>query len=499
MKRLLKMYAMFAVVCMVFALGACSHSSSGGSDSDESDAGNGGNGTGSLAESLAGTSWTSSSKTLDFSTDGTVIYFNGSDYSKGEYYDYTGDTQGEGVAVFLKQWSSDDKSYSDSNNWWGFFVILKSDGTLYAQEFSWVDSGYALDGYNQDTYTKSQSNPSSDTGGDEGSTKLSYSFVGTVPEVAAYISGLTSDGIYSVKVVDSITESCGELKEALMTKDTNFTGYPITLDLSESVLKIDEKAFEKCRALVSCTLPSKADSIGDYAFNGCSYMTSVTISESVKSIGTGAFNGCTYLETAPLPSSLVSIGESAFNACMTLQEVSIPSSVTTVGDSAFKGCTELKSVSVPASLKSISDYMFSGCTALEEVEIASGVEEIGEYAFQRCNVLSKITIPQSVNTIGMYAFTRCIALSSIDIPSVSIGMSAFSKCTSLEDVKILSPVEIIAMYAFEDCSALSSATFKVKSGWKAGDTEITESDLNNTETAAEYLRSTYKSKEWTRS
>ena len=56
---------------------------------------------------------------------------------------------------------------------------------------------------------------------------------------------------------------------------------------------------------------------------------------------------------------------------------------------------------------------------------------------------------------------------------------------------------MLGTFAFEYC-ALSSVTFKNTDGWKAGDTSLLTSDLENKSTAANYLKSTYTDYSWAR-
>ena len=112
----------------------------------------------------------------------------------------------------------------------------------------------------------------------------------------------------------------------------------------------------------------------------------------------------------------------------------------------------------------------------EEYTITSiGSSESG---FGYCTELTSITIPSSVTIISTLAFQWCTSLTSITIPS---------SVTSIESC------------AFEDCSSLTSAIFENTTGWKAGDTVLSSSELANTSTAATHLTTTYVNNDWTRS
>ena len=79
-----------------------------------------------------------------------------------------------------------------------------------------------------------------------------------------------------------------------------------------------------------------------------------------------------------------------------------------------------------------------------------------------------------------------------------IGDGAFSGCVSLESITIPSGVTKIGASAFLNCTSLTSATFGVTDGWYAtyyssesSGTNISKSDLENPEAAANALRATY--------
>ena len=68
------------------------------------------------------------------------------------------------------------------------------------------------------------------------------------------------------------------------------------ITLSNSILKIGERAFLGCISLSSITIPDNVTNIGAYAFYNCTALTSITIGASVSEIGNYAFNGCSSLK-----------------------------------------------------------------------------------------------------------------------------------------------------------------------------------------------------------
>ena len=319
-----------------------------------------------------------------------------------------------------------------------------------------------------------------------------------------------------------------------------------SITIPDGVKSIGQSTFKGCSSLAAVTIPNSITSIDRYAFSGCSSLTSITIPDSVTYIGASAFEGCSGLENITLPfvgtaknvpedepykarlgyifaasdssendyysysyvpKSLktvtitggTSIVNLAFYNCSGLTSITIPDSVTSIGDSAFAGCSGLTSIIIPDSVTSIGGSAFSGCSDLTSITIPNSVTSIGFSAFANCSSLTSITIPDSITYINVAAFSNCSNLATITIPDsvTSIGGSAFSNCSNLDNITIPNSVTIIGSKAFKDCSKLTSVTFENHNGWKAGSTSLSE--LDNTSTAATYLKNTYLSSAWTRS
>ena len=198
----------------------------------------------------------------------------------------------------------------------------------------------------------------------------------------------------------------------------------------------------------SVEIPNSVTKIEDYAFYGCIGLTSIEISNSVTEIGNYAFYDCTGLTTIEIPNNVTTIGEHVFDGCTGLMSIDvdkdnpayasvdgilynknittlircpegkalieIPNSVTSIGYEAFYGCTGLTSIEIPNSVIEIGNYAFFGCTGLTLIEIPDSVIKIGDRAFQSCSSLKSITIPNSVTSIGFSVFEDCTELISIE-------------------------------------------------------------------------------------
>ncbi|MBW8334722.1 MAG: leucine-rich repeat protein [Prolixibacteraceae bacterium] len=142
-------------------------------------------------------------------------------------------------------------------------------------------------------------------------------------------------------------------------------------------------------------------------------LISVSVPSSVNTIGEGAFSGCSGLTSVTIPSSVTTIGQSAFSQCSGLVFVRVPSSVKTIKSGAFEGCSGLTAITIPSFITSIEYATFWDCAGLNSVAIPASVTSIGSHAFFRCSRLNSITLPSSVNSIGENAFDGCTGLNSI--------------------------------------------------------------------------------------
>ena len=205
----------------------------------------------------------------------------------------------------------------------------------------------------------------------------------------------------------------------------------------------------------------------------------------VTGIASYAFENCSSIKSVTIPSSVTHIGLFAFSGCSNLTSITIPSSVTEIGYSAFENCSSLTSITIPSSVTSIGSYAFCGCSSLTSVIIPEGVTSIESGTFRDCSSLTSITIPEGVTSIDLWAFLHCSNLTRITIPS---------------------SVNFVSDEAFLGCNSLMSATFENTSGWwytssitATSGTVISAADLEDTSTAARYLRSTYCGCYWNRS
>ena len=166
-------------------------------------------------------------------------------------------------------------------------------------------------------------------------------------------------------------------------------------------------------------------SIGNSAFNRCRNLISVTIPNSVVSIGSGAFSRSGVVSMT-IPSGVTTIGSLAFNNCNSLEVISISNTVTEIREQAFHRCQNLSNIHVDLdnlNYSSVDGILFNkNQTKLIKYPDAKQ----GEY-----------TIPNSVTEIDIFAFAMCIDLTAVHIPETvdTIRNQAFFECTNLTSIR----------------------------------------------------------------
>ena len=249
-----------------------------------------------------------------------------------------------------------------------------------------------------------------------------------------------------------------------------------TININDTITKINESVFEGCKNLKNLTLPNTLTTIYDKAFYGCSNITNtITIPTNLESIGESAFDGCTNLKLDGDNNTInvTSIGASAFRGCENLTTINI-NSITTINDSVFDGCTNLETVvklnvqTTPA-LEKIGNYAFRNCKSLTYL-YSSYVTSIGESAFEGCNMFKgniknkneeySLKINKSLNTMGENCFKNT-SIEKLELNTTileTIPTSAFEGCSKLTTVTITtdSKLTTIGENAFKDCTTLSN-------------------------------------------
>jgi len=159
--------------------------------------------------------------------------------------------------------------------------------------------------------------------------------------IPVYAQQYNDEKDFQVVIVDGrkgieITKYIGSKKEVSIPP--SIQNKPVTV--------IGKEAFQFNRNITKVIIPDSVISIEDRAFDNCTSLTGITIPNSVTSIGVRTFGNCINLTSVNIPNSIKNIGIHAFNGCISLSSVTIGNNVTSIGNNAFSGCTSLKSSSL---------------------------------------------------------------------------------------------------------------------------------------------------------
>lgn len=257
------------------------------------------------------------------------------------------------------------------------------------------------------------------------------------------------------------------------------------VNLPDSVTEIGDGAFMDCYNLEHVklsdnlkTIPNNLFAISNgellqkkrwsdgedfqYQYEG---LVSVTLPSKLETIGEGAFKNCYNfnLVNGELPGSLTKISDSAFENCRSLTKVQFPSKLVSIGNNAFKQCCDFSYVldSNGNLVKDQENIKSDEGLKTVSFDIATALEEIGEGAFYGTPVTS-ITLPEKVKILNAYLFQKCSYLTSVICSDNTNAIKAkvFSGCSSLASVHIPATTTVSKNVFYEGVNR--DVTFTIK-------------------------------------
>ena len=295
--------------------------------------------------------------------------------------------------------------------------------------------------------------------------------------------------IFSVEIPDSVLEindyafeGCIKLRETIW---------------SNNIKRIGNYAFYKtaCRNFrinnVTRVIPENVEEIGDYAFayNNDNYIvlgnthsiwfshgvlpydttnenadTTLIIGDRVRKIGNNAFENQN-IKKLKIPSTVESVGNEAFknNTYLTSVIIEDRASEMQMGEEVFEGCTSLTSATIESQRTTIPNRTFKNCKNLQAVNVATNnVSKLGDEAFSGCKGLATDdynSIVEKVTEIGNNAFANTNLTGQVEVKSVvtSLGEGVF-KNSKIESALIHENITKLPAYLFENCKNLTSVT-----------------------------------------
>ncbi len=272
-----------------------------------------------------------------------------------------------------------------------------------------------------------------------------------------------------------------------------YTGSETDIVVPDDVDKIHRQVFAGNGQINSITIPKSVTEIGYSAFYNCNSLTGVYISDIAAWCKMQFKNNTSnplfyahnlYLNNQlvtdlVLPSGINSISRYAFYDCDSLTNITIPDGVNYFGANAFWGCSNLRAVY-------ISDIAWWLDNTFERAYIDSYSYTFGYYS-------NPLSVAGSLY-VNNYLITELYL--PYDVTSIPAG--AFYR-SNITEIVIPNSVSYIGVYAFRGCSSLTDVRFEKTNWWTVNSTTLSSSALEDSKTAAEYLKSTYYLYSWTRS
>lgn len=173
--------------------------------------------------------------------------------------------------------------------------------------------------------------------------------------------------------------------------------------LPRTLVEIPQKAFFNC-PLTTINLPDTVEKIDNYAFKGTSLSGSLYLPKSLKTIGVGAFDSLKLTGTLTIPDSVTTISNEAFYSNkFTKLVIGQNSSLTTIGNNAFRNNQISNAIALPKSLTTIGYNAFRA-NSIPKLALNYGLKSIGYEAFESNKITGTINIPVTVEKIDAQAF-----------------------------------------------------------------------------------------------
>ena len=195
----------------------------------------------------------------------------------------------------------------------------------------------------------------------------------------------------------------------LYRKSGTLVRCPSALEISEVVVPqvnfISGYAFSGNPHIEKVVFSNGLKEIRRAAFRDCVNLKSVDIPDTVTRIEENVFFNCEALQSIELPSGLITLGENAFYRCYALKEIDLPSNITELSEGLFLNCKALTRIGNLEQVTKIGEYALSGCRSLEmeRLELLL-VAEVGRHAFVHTNGIKSIVFSENVILQGEGVF-----------------------------------------------------------------------------------------------
>lgn len=258
----------------------------------------------------------------------------------------------------------------------------------------------------------------------------------------------------SVKAAGEYSFANTQIKEFIIPRKIN-KGQTVATDFI--IDEKDKSIFINCSDLITLELGNNTKYYPKFMCLNCVSLKEHAYSQSLIKIEESAFENCKNFENKKFPRSLKEIDAMAFKGCAFSDELFVPGSIEKIWDYAFYENSKLKSVSVGTT--ALRHGAFGKCKNLHTVEFRDGCKVANLMAFKNDNI-KKVFIPNSVKTIEIsnsMVYTNTVEGS--DYEWVQKGLKN-TKVTFNGTAEQLLNVEIVDLKNFDNNFHLSDINTK---------------------------------------
>ena len=238
--------------------------------------------------------------------------------------------------------------------------------------------------------------------------------------------------------------------------------------LPKTLVEIPQKAFFNC-PLTTINLPDTVEKIDNYAFKVTSLSGSLYLPKSLKTIGVGAFDSLKLTGTLTIPDSVTTISNEAFyNNKFTKLVIGQNSSLTTIGNNAFRNNQISNAIALPKSVITIGNNTFCN-NSISKLALNYGLKSIGNYAFGTNKITGTINIPVTVEKIDAQAFKSNqieAVIFNKNSALTTLGSYAFAQNKISNVIMIPKNLKVIQEFTFWS-NIISGVTFEEGSQLKS--------------------------------
>lgn len=283
-----------------------------------------------------------------------------------------------------------------------------------------------------------------------------------------------------------------------------------SLQLPETLERIEPNAFSGCVGLQEITIPASVSEIGSMAFLDCTALAEIsveadnpfyssrdgvlfdstgatlicypagnpaqsyTVPDGTDTVDSYSFYQASYLKSVVLPDTVTSINGHAFSYCSALERIDLGDGLRSVGGSAFDWCTSLQTLSFPATLTQLDGSNFHDLSSLTAYEVAEGCENyyaesgvlfarlagdgVQLWGYPAAREETAYMIPAQVTELGSMSLMFAEHLEQVTFAEdgrlTEIQSGAFTGCSSLKELSIPDTVTHLGSYAFQNCTGL---------------------------------------------